>query len=72
MLSFCDIETDKMQAHRAALPPPEPRHSRLAGLLEAFIRHAGAIAVDHSHMLPLDKIPRHIDRVAPRACGCES
>jgi hypothetical protein len=51
MLSCCDIETDRMQAHRAALPTPEPRRSRLAGLLATFIRHAGTIAVDHTHLM---------------------
>lgn len=56
MHSFCDIETDQMQAHRAALPPANPPPSRLAALLQSFSRHAGAIAVDHTHLPPLDKI----------------
>jgi len=42
----------------APLPaaPTPPRSSRLAVFFDLFFRHAGAIAVDHTHMLPLDRV----------------
>jgi hypothetical protein len=75
MLSCCDIETDRMQAHRAALPTPEPRRSRLAGLFDALFRHAGAYPVDHMYVLPRERNSHGIElpppaAAAPECCCC--
>lgn len=50
----------------AAAKPP----SRLAALLDVFFRHAGAIAVDHIHMMPLDHISGRTGMLKPPASRC--
>lgn len=51
---------------------PSPA-SRLARFFDTFFRYAGAIAVDHTHMLPLDRVSGRTGIVPPRApqrCCC--
>jgi hypothetical protein len=43
-------------------PPP----SRFAKFLDFVIRHAGSVAVDHTHLLPLDRISGRTGIPQPR------
>jgi hypothetical protein len=60
-----------------AVPPPTSTtitptpSSRLAAFFDILIRHAGAIAVDHTHMPPLDRVSGRtglFNRPASRCC----
>ena len=42
-------------------PPP----SRFAKLLDFVIRHAGSVAVDHTHLLPLDRVSGRTGAITP-------
>ena len=74
MFSISEIETEKIEAHRqAALAANPPPPSRLAIFFEKFVRHAGAIAVDHTHLLPLDRVSGRtgiFNPPAARTCRC--
>ena len=74
MESLCDLETPKMEAARhAALAANPPPPSRLARWLDAFVKHAGAVPVDHTHMLPFGRISGRtgiFNPPAPRRCCC--
>ncbi len=51
---------------------PGPRApSRWAALLQWFVRHAGTVAVDHTHLLPPDQISCHTGTgIAPPPARC--
>ena len=72
MFTLSEIETEKTDAHRrAALAAVPAKPSRLAALLDKFFKHAGAIAVDHTHMLPLDRVSGRTGIYNPPArCRC--
>jgi hypothetical protein len=57
-------------SHRAtpATPPTHPPH-----WLDTFFKYAAPIAVDHTHLLPLDRIAGRTGNVAPTErsrCRC--
>ncbi len=67
MESFCDLETaqqEKLRFSSQTLPAP-----RLS-FWQQFIRHAGQVAVDHTHLLPLDTLEQHLARQGPRLPCC--
>jgi hypothetical protein len=43
-------------------PPP----SRFAKLLDFVIRHAGSVAVDHTHLLSFDRVSGRTGAVTPK------
>jgi len=50
-----------------------PQPSRLQRFVDFVLRHGGAVAVDHTHMLPLDRVSGRTGIVRPKArerCRC--
>ncbi len=67
MESICDLETAQQEKLRfSPSATPSPRLS----FWEQFIRHAGRIAVDHTHLLPLDTLERQLAKQGPRCPSC--
>jgi hypothetical protein len=64
MFTLPEIENETNHAQRLPAPAPAApgaapapaQPPRLHAWLDAFFRHAGAIAVDHTHLLPLARI----------------
>ncbi len=65
-------EDSTVVAPAGAEGTPAPA-SRLARFFDTFFRYASAIAIDHTHMLPLDRVSGRTGIVPPRApqrcCG---
>ena len=79
MFTLPEIENETNNAQRLPVPARSPtpaaapaRPSRLHTWLDAFFRHAGAIAVDHTHLLPLARISGRTGagRPAVKGRGC--
>jgi len=53
------MNTNRLLETPSALPSHFSRHSAVrpkSGWLDFIIRHAGSVAVDHTHMLPLNTL----------------
>jgi hypothetical protein len=59
--SCCSLENSAALSSATA-PARAPRLTRL---LDFVIRHAGAVAVDHTHILPLDRVSGRTGIVQP-------
>jgi len=53
------MHSSRLPETSSTLPPHFSRHSVVgpkSGWLDFIIRHAGSVAVDHTHMLPLNTL----------------
>ena len=66
------MSTNRLLTSTSTLPPHFSRHSIVkskAGWLDRFIRFAGSVAVDHTHLLPLNTLEAELKARTGRRTG---
>jgi hypothetical protein len=69
MITTSNAETNQVAAEPQTASIVTSSRSWLASLFDVFVRHAGVIAVDHTHMPPLDRVSGRTGLFNPPVAG---